>query len=252
METGVTRLGGMDCLIWSSVEPLTLTRSAVPRCAGQLKLISIEMKRAAGHNKTHVSGLESFVISPDAVAQVQPPPPFTPHPTPPPLSRPHPIPIVPPSHPKPVPSHLNRISIVSNPSIMASQSHPTAIHPASPHIIPSSPHHPTAPHRTPHRTTLPLPHPPRPNPPHNTPPHPSHSTPSYPVSTSGTQGQAWLHHRRSKAARKQREGHGGASAGSLRKRGDTQSWRMLWGMRVVGHASQPTLPIGCHPAVACV
>ena len=36
---------------------------------GALKLIHIEMKRAAGHNKTHVSGLESFVISPDAVAQ---------------------------------------------------------------------------------------------------------------------------------------------------------------------------------------
>jgi translation initiation factor 2D len=27
------------------------------------------MKRAAGHNKTHISGLESFLISPDAVAQ---------------------------------------------------------------------------------------------------------------------------------------------------------------------------------------
>ena len=27
------------------------------------------MKRAAGHNKTHVSGLENFLISPDAVAQ---------------------------------------------------------------------------------------------------------------------------------------------------------------------------------------
>mmetsp|Transcript_49115 Transcript_49115/g.121978 ORF Transcript_49115/g.121978 Transcript_49115/m.121978 type:complete len:595 (-) Transcript_49115:587-2371(-) len=36
---------------------------------GALKLIHIEMKRAAGHNKTHVSGLESFIISPDAVAQ---------------------------------------------------------------------------------------------------------------------------------------------------------------------------------------
>ena len=35
---------------------------------GALKLIVIEMKRAAGHNKTHVSGLESFCISPDAVA----------------------------------------------------------------------------------------------------------------------------------------------------------------------------------------
>ena len=31
---------------------------------GVLKLITIEMKRAAGHNKTHVSGLESFCISP--------------------------------------------------------------------------------------------------------------------------------------------------------------------------------------------
>ena len=36
---------------------------------GALKPIVIEMKRAAGHNKTHVSGLESFCISPDAVAQ---------------------------------------------------------------------------------------------------------------------------------------------------------------------------------------
>jgi len=36
---------------------------------GSLKLITIEMKRAAGHNKTHIAGLESFVISPDAVAQ---------------------------------------------------------------------------------------------------------------------------------------------------------------------------------------
>ena len=35
---------------------------------GALKLICIEMKRAAGHNKTHVSGLESFCISPNAVA----------------------------------------------------------------------------------------------------------------------------------------------------------------------------------------
>ena len=35
---------------------------------GALKQIVIEMKRAAGHNKTHVSGLESFCISPDAVA----------------------------------------------------------------------------------------------------------------------------------------------------------------------------------------
>lgn len=35
---------------------------------GGLKLINIEMKRAAGHNKTHVAGLESFCISPDAVA----------------------------------------------------------------------------------------------------------------------------------------------------------------------------------------
>merc|ERR1719230_1158928 len=36
---------------------------------GALKPIFIEMKRAAGHNKTHISGLESFCISPDAVAQ---------------------------------------------------------------------------------------------------------------------------------------------------------------------------------------
>jgi len=36
---------------------------------GALKLIEVQMKRAAGHNKTHVSGLESFLISPDAVAQ---------------------------------------------------------------------------------------------------------------------------------------------------------------------------------------
>ena len=36
--------------------------------AEKLKLIMIEMKRAAGHNKTHVSGLESFCISPNAVA----------------------------------------------------------------------------------------------------------------------------------------------------------------------------------------
>ena len=36
---------------------------------GALKLIVIEMKRAAGHNKTHVSGLESFAVSPDAIAQ---------------------------------------------------------------------------------------------------------------------------------------------------------------------------------------
>mmetsp|Transcript_50558 Transcript_50558/g.83798 ORF Transcript_50558/g.83798 Transcript_50558/m.83798 type:complete len:745 (+) Transcript_50558:46-2280(+) len=36
---------------------------------GSLKLISIETKRAAGHNKTHVAGLESFLVSPDAVAQ---------------------------------------------------------------------------------------------------------------------------------------------------------------------------------------
>jgi len=35
---------------------------------GALKLICIEMKRAAGHNKTHVSGLESFCISPEAVS----------------------------------------------------------------------------------------------------------------------------------------------------------------------------------------
>ena len=37
---------------------------------GQLKLIKIEMKRAAGHNKTHVSGLEGLLISPNAVSQV--------------------------------------------------------------------------------------------------------------------------------------------------------------------------------------
>jgi len=36
---------------------------------GVLKLVCIEMKRAAGHNKTHVSGLESFAVSPDAIAQ---------------------------------------------------------------------------------------------------------------------------------------------------------------------------------------
>lgn len=36
---------------------------------GALKLIHLEMKRAAGHNKTHLTGLESFCISPDAVAQ---------------------------------------------------------------------------------------------------------------------------------------------------------------------------------------
>mmetsp|Transcript_3751 Transcript_3751/g.11004 ORF Transcript_3751/g.11004 Transcript_3751/m.11004 type:complete len:149 (+) Transcript_3751:44-490(+) len=36
---------------------------------GALKLIHIHLKRAAGHNKTHISGLESFLISPDAVAQ---------------------------------------------------------------------------------------------------------------------------------------------------------------------------------------
>ena len=35
---------------------------------GALKLVVIQMKRAAGHNKTHISGLESFCISPDAVA----------------------------------------------------------------------------------------------------------------------------------------------------------------------------------------
>ena len=35
---------------------------------GALKLIVIEMKRAAGHNKTHIQGLESFVISPNAIA----------------------------------------------------------------------------------------------------------------------------------------------------------------------------------------
>ena len=35
---------------------------------GALKPIMIEMKRAAGHNKTHVSGLESFCITPQAVA----------------------------------------------------------------------------------------------------------------------------------------------------------------------------------------
>ena len=35
---------------------------------GALKLITIEMKRAAGHNKTHIAGLESFCISPNAVA----------------------------------------------------------------------------------------------------------------------------------------------------------------------------------------
>ena len=37
---------------------------------GALKPIKIEMKRAAGHNKTHVSGLEGLLISPDAVSQV--------------------------------------------------------------------------------------------------------------------------------------------------------------------------------------
>ena len=37
---------------------------------GAIKPIKIEMKRAAGHNKTHVSGLESFLISPDAVSQL--------------------------------------------------------------------------------------------------------------------------------------------------------------------------------------
>lgn len=36
---------------------------------GTIKPIHIEMKRAAGHNKTHVSGLESFIISPEGVAQ---------------------------------------------------------------------------------------------------------------------------------------------------------------------------------------
>ena len=36
---------------------------------GALKLLKIEMKRAAGHNKTHVSGLEGLLISPDAVSQ---------------------------------------------------------------------------------------------------------------------------------------------------------------------------------------
>ena len=36
---------------------------------GAIKPVTIEMKRAAGHNKTHVSGLESFLVSPDAVAQ---------------------------------------------------------------------------------------------------------------------------------------------------------------------------------------
>ena len=35
---------------------------------GALKLICVEMKRAAGHNKTHISGLETFCISPHAVA----------------------------------------------------------------------------------------------------------------------------------------------------------------------------------------
>ena len=86
----------MACLCLAAV--FTLHDSAVPPCAhgmtpprrrvcarrafhrveiqgeapierkGALKLIYIEMKRAAGHNKTHVSGLESFCISPDAVA----------------------------------------------------------------------------------------------------------------------------------------------------------------------------------------
>ena len=37
---------------------------------GTIKPIKIEMKRAAGHNKTHVSGLESFLINPDAVSQL--------------------------------------------------------------------------------------------------------------------------------------------------------------------------------------
>ena len=36
---------------------------------GAIKPVAIDMKRAAGHNKTHISGLESFLISPDAVAQ---------------------------------------------------------------------------------------------------------------------------------------------------------------------------------------
>lgn len=36
---------------------------------GSLKNITIDMKRAAGHNKTHIAGLESFLISPEAVAQ---------------------------------------------------------------------------------------------------------------------------------------------------------------------------------------
>ena len=35
---------------------------------GALKLICVEMKRAAGHNKTHISWLETFCISPHAVA----------------------------------------------------------------------------------------------------------------------------------------------------------------------------------------
>ena len=37
---------------------------------GTIKPIKIEMKRQAGHNKTHVSGLESFLINPDAVSQL--------------------------------------------------------------------------------------------------------------------------------------------------------------------------------------
>ena len=52
------------------IAPSTLVRSAcLVVCAlAALKPIKIEMKRAAGHNKTHVSGLESFCISPNAVA----------------------------------------------------------------------------------------------------------------------------------------------------------------------------------------
>ena len=36
---------------------------------GALKPITIEMKRAAGHNKTHITGLEAYCISPDAISQ---------------------------------------------------------------------------------------------------------------------------------------------------------------------------------------
>ena len=53
----------------SAFHQVTVEGEAPSVRKGALKLIQVEMKRAAGHNKTHVSGLETFCISPDAVAQ---------------------------------------------------------------------------------------------------------------------------------------------------------------------------------------